>query len=216
MKNMLIIYSGGLDSTVLLTKYSHSIAKAVSFIYGSKHNSREIDKARKNCARLSIPHLVIDLRDVGSHLKSSLLGEKDVPSGKYNGENMRSTTVPFRNGVMLSVAAGIAESDGLDTVLIANHAGDHFIYPDCRPEFIEHIHRAILYGTDGKVRVLAPFTNIDKTQIVKIGRDLGVDFSDTWTCYNGRELHCGVCGSCNERKESFRLAKIKDTTEYEQ
>lgn len=211
----LIVYSGGLDSTVLLYKYHHSISMAISFIYGAKHNSREIDAAISNCHLLDVPHKVIDLRGVGEHLKSSLFGDSDVPSGRYDSENMRSTVVPFRNGIMLSIAAGIAESNGLDTVMIANHAGDHFIYPDCRPDFIEQMHRAIMFGTDGRVKLFAPFTNIDKTKIVKIGDEIGVDFSKTWTCYNGREIHCGVCGSCNERKESFKLAKVKDPTEYE-
>jgi 7-cyano-7-deazaguanine synthase len=211
----LLVYSGGLDSTVLLYKYRINTVMAVSFIYGAKHNFREIDKAIHNCSKLGIEHRIIDLRSVGKHLKSSLFSESDVPSGKYNGENMRSTVVPFRNGIMLSICAGIAESNDVDTIMIANHTGDHFIYPDCRPEFIEMMHRAVLCGTEGKIKLLAPFTNIDKIQIVKIGRDLGIDFSETWTCYNGREIHCGVCGSCNERKESFKLAKIKDPTEYE-
>lgn len=211
----LLVYSGGLDSTVLLHKYSECIVTAVSFVYGAKHNSREINKAKQNCSKLSIRHIIIDISNIGACLKSSLLEKADVPSGKYDNKNMGSTVVPFRNGIMLSIAAGIAESNGLDTVMIANHTGDHFIYPDCRPDFIEQMHRAIMFGTDGKVKLFAPFTNINKTKIVRIGDEIGVDFRKTWTCYNGREIHCGVCGSCNERKESFKLAKVKDPTEYE-
>lgn len=211
----LLVYSGGLDSTVLLMKYRAHIEMAVSFFYGAKHNSQEVSKAIQNCSEVGLAHKIIDLRSIGEHLRSSLLNVDDVPTGRYDGENMKSTVVPFRNGIMLSIAAGIAESNGIDTVMIANHAGDHFIYPDCRPDFIEQMHRAIMFGTDGKVKLFAPFTNIDKTKIVKIGDEIGVDFSKTWTCYNGREIHCGVCGSCNERKESFKLAKVKDPTEYE-
>lgn len=212
----LLVYSGGLDSTVLLHKYREHIVTAVSFVYGAKHNSREIDKAKQNCSELGIRHIIIDISNIGACLKSSLFEEDDVPSGKYDSENMKSTVVPFRNGIMLSIAAGIAESNGFDTVMIANHAGDHFIYPDCRPEFIEKMNESINLGTDGSVKLFAPFTNISKTEIVKIGAEIDVDFKNTWTCYNGREVHCGVCGSCNERKESFQLTKIKDPTEYEQ
>ena len=212
----LLVYSGGLDSTVLMHKYRDNIAMAVSFIYGARHNSREIEKAKQNCFKFGIQHILIDLSNIGAYLKSGLLEEADVPSGKYDNENMRSTVVPFRNGIMLSIAAGIAESNGFDTVMIANHAGDHFIYPDCRPEFIEKMNDSISLGTDNVVKLFAPFTNIDKVEIVKIGADIHVDFANTWTCYNGRNIHCGVCGSCNERKESFCLAKIDDPTEYEQ
>jgi 7-cyano-7-deazaguanine synthase len=212
----ILIYSGGLDSTVMLYNYVRNIELAVTFIYGAKHNSREIETAIYNCQFLKIPHRIIDIREVGKNLKSNLIDrDKDIPSGRYDSSNMSKTIVPFRNGIMISITAGIANSEGLDTVMIANHAGDHYIYPDCRPKFIDRMNQAIMLGTDKKVELLAPFTNIDKTQIVKIGYDIGIDFKHTWTCYNGREIHCGVCGSCNERKEAFQLAKIDDPTEYE-
>ena len=182
----ILIYSGGLDSTTLLYEYKDSIALALTFDYGSKHNAREIAYARENCRRLGIPHRVI--------------------------ENMKSTVVPFRNGVMLSIAIGLAESNDLDTVLIANHAGDHTIYPDCRPEFIAAMDAAAAAGTFNGVRIVSPYCNIPKRDIALRGRDLGVDFSLTYSCYKGGEVHCGKCGTCIERKEALEGF---DTTKYE-
>ena len=202
--NALIIYSGGLDSTILLHEYKDSIRLAVSFDYGSKHNAREIAFARENCARLGIRHLVIPLEFIGKYFKSSLLeGGGEIPEGNYDEENMRSTVVPFRNGIMLAVATGLAESLGLDAVLIANHAGDHTIYPDCRPGFIKAFDAAASEGTFNGVRILSPYCDITKREIALRGRSLGVDFALTYSCYKGGEKHCGVCGTCRERKEAL-------------
>ena len=202
--NALIIYSGGLDSTTLLHEYKDSIRLAVSFDYGSKHNAREIAFARENCARLGIRHLVIPLEFIGKYFKSSLLeGGGEIPEGNYDEENMRSTVVPFRNGIMLAVATGLAESLGLDAVLIANHAGDHTIYPDCRPGFIKAFDAAASEGTFNGVRILSPYCDITKREIALRGRSLGVDFALTYSCYKGGEKHCGVCGTCRERKEAL-------------
>lgn len=200
----LIVYSGGLDSTTLLYDYRDSISLAVSFDYGSKHNATEIAYARENCALLGIPHLVIPLSFIGEYFRSDLLlSGGEIPEGSYAEDNMRSTVVPFRNGIMLSVAVGLAESNGLDTVLIANHAGDHTIYPDCRPEFIEAFDAASTAGTFEGIRILSPYCNIDKRAIALRGRSLGVDFSKTYSCYKGGEHHCGRCGTCVERKEAL-------------
>lgn len=200
----LIVYSGGLDSTTLLYEYRDSIALAVTFDYGSKHNAKEIAFAKENCKNLGIKHLVIPLSFIRQYFRSDLLiGGGEIPEGHYAEDNMRSTVVPFRNGIMLSVAVGLAESNGLDTVLIANHAGDHTIYPDCRPEFIEAFDAAAVAGTFEGIRILSPYCNIDKRAIALRGRDLGVDYSMTYSCYKGGEHHCGLCGTCVERKEAL-------------
>ena len=152
-----LIYSGGLDSTTLLYEYRDKIALAVTFDYGSKHNAREIACAVENCKRLGIKHLVIPLGFIGQYFKSDLLlSGGDIPEGSYADENMKSTVVPFRNGIMLAVAAGLAESNGLDTVLLANHSGDHAIYPDCRPAFVEAMDQAVQAGTYEGIRVVSP------------------------------------------------------------
>ncbi len=208
-----LVYSGGLDSTTLLYEYRGSIELAVSFDYGSKHNAREITCAKENCARLGIKHLVISLGFIGKYFKSDLLiSGGDIPEGSYDSENMHSTVVPFRNGIMLSVAAGLAESLGLDTVLIANHSGDHAIYPDCRPEFVEAMDAAVKAGTYEGIRVVSPYCNMTKRDIALRGKQIGVDYSLTYSCYKGGEKHCGKCGTCKERKEALDGF---DPTEYE-
>ena len=156
-----LIYSGGLDSTTLLYEYRDRIALAVTFDYGSKHNAREIACAVDHCKKLGIKHLVIPLGFIGQYFKSDLLQSGgDIPEGSYADENMKSTVVPFRNGIMLAVAAGLAESYGLDAVLLANHSGDHAIYPDCRPAFIDAFAAAVEAGTYNGVKVLSPYCNI--------------------------------------------------------
>lgn len=216
MKDSVIVVSGGMDSITLLYDKKEEIALAVTFDYGSKHNAREIAWAKVHCGRLGIRHIVIKLDFMQKYFTSSLLeGGDEIPEGHYADENMKSTVVPFRNGIMLSVAAGIAESNGLKKILIANHGGDHTIYPDCRPEFIGAMDRVIANGTYEDVRIDAPYTNITKADIAKIGKRLGIDYSETWSCYKGGERHCGKCGTCIERKEAMALAGIDDRTEYE-
>lgn len=217
MKDSAIIVSGGMDSITLLYDRQDEIALGISFDYGSNHNAREIPLARMHCERLGIRHVTIDLAFMHQHFKSSLLeGAEAIPEGHYADDNMKSTVVPFRNGIMLSIAVGIAESHGLGKVLIANHGGDHTIYPDCRPEFIQAIDAASRAGTYAQVSVVAPYTNITKADIAAIGRRLGIDYAETWSCYKGGEKHCGKCGTCVERKEALALAGIADTTEYEE
>ena len=209
----LLIYSGGLDSTTLLYEYKDSIALAVTFDYGSKHNAREISYAEENCKRLGIKHMVIPLGFIGQYFKSDLLlSGGAIPEGSYAEENMKSTVVPFRNGIMLAVAAGLAESYGLDTVLLANHSGDHAIYPDCRPEFVEAMDAAVKAGTYEGIRVVSPYCDITKRDIALRGKAIGLDYSLTYSCYKGGEKHCGKCGTCIERKEALEGF---DTTEYE-
>lgn len=208
-----LVYSGGLDSTTLLYDYRADIALAVSFDYGSRHNAREIAFAREHCRELGIPHLVIPLAFIGQYFRSSLLLSGDnIPEGSYDDDNMRSTVVPFRNGIMLAVAAGLAESRDLDTVLIANHSGDHAIYPDCRPAFIQAFDAAATAGTYNGVRVVSPYCHLSKREIALRGQALGVDFARTYSCYQGGEKHCGRCGTCQERKEALEGF---DPTQYE-
>jgi len=216
MKDGVIIVSGGMDSITLLYERKDEIALGISFDYGSNHNAREIPFARMHCERLGIRHLVINLSFIHQYFKSSLLSGADkIPEGSYDDDNMKSTVVPFRNGIMLSIAVGIAESEGLKKVFIANHGGDHAIYPDCREEFIEAINAASQAGTYEHVRILAPYTNITKTDIALRGKQLGIDYSETWSCYKGGEVHCGKCGTCVERKQALREAGLEDTTQYE-
>lgn len=216
MKDGVIIVSGGMDSITLLYERKDEIALGISFDYGSNHNAREIPFARMHCERLGIRHLVINLSFIHQYFKSSLLSGADkIPEGSYDDDNMKSTVVPFRNGIMLSIAVGIAESEGLKKVFIANHGGDHAIYPDCREEFIEAIDAASQAGTYEHVRILAPYTNITKTDIALRGKQLEIDYSETWSCYKGGEVHCGKCGTCVERKQALREAGLEDTTQYE-
>lgn len=216
MKDSIIIVSGGLDSITLLYDKAATIALAVSFDYGQNHASRELPFAALHCKRLGIQHIVIPLQFMQQYFKSSLLdGAENIPEGHYEEENMKSTVVPFRNGIMLAIAAGIAESHNLNRIYIANHGGDHTIYPDCRPEFINAMTAATQAGTFNNTRVEAVFTNITKADIVRIGNKLGINYAETWSCYKGGKCHCGKCGTCIERKEAFQEAGLTDPTEYE-
>ena len=217
MKDAVIILSGGMDSVTLLHDKKEEIALAVTFDYGSNHNKREAEFAAYHCKELGIEHIIIPLEFIHAYFKSSLLeGAEAVPEGYYASENMKSTVVPFRNGIMLSIACGIAESSGLYQVMIANHAGDHAIYPDCRATFIESMSEAMAYGTYEHVKICAPYTHLTKGQIAAIGKEIGLDYSKTYSCYKGGEKHCGKCGTCVERKEALAEAGIDDPTEYEE
>ena len=216
MKKSLIILSGGMDSVTLLYDKKDEIAVAVTFDYGSNHNKREEEFAKYHCNELGIEHIIIPLTFIHDYFKSSLLeGASAIPDGHYEDETMKSTVVPFRNGIMLSVACGLAESRELEKVLIANHFGDHAIYPDCRKGFIDAMSEAMKCGTYKGITIDAPYTTITKTDIAKIGKSLGIDYSKTYSCYKGGEKHCGKCGTCVERKEALAGAGIEDHTEYE-
>lgn len=205
-----------MDSVTLLYDKKEEIALAVTFDYGSNHNKREQEFAKEHCKALGIEHIIIPLAFMHDYFKSSLLDGADaIPEGHYAAENMKSTVVPFRNGIMLSIACGLAESRGLSSVLIANHYGDHSIYPDCCEPFIKAMGDAMKLGTYAGIKIDAPYTNITKTDVAKIGKALGVDYSKTYSCYKGGKKHCGKCGTCVERKEALRDAGIDDPTEYE-
>ena len=202
---LIILYSGGLDSTTALYKYAENIELALTFNYGSKHNAQEIKFAKKNCKKLNIKHKIINLDFNKLGFTSNLLKKGDlIPDGHYEDISMKKTVIPFRNGILLSIAAGIAESIGCDKILISNHYGDHTIYPDCRENFIKNMNAAIKTGTYKKVEILAPFTNITKRDIALIGKKINIDYSLTYSCYKGNEIHCGTCGTCIERKEALQ------------
>ncbi len=215
-KDSVLILSGGLDSVTLLYDKQERIALAVTFDYGSKHNACEIPFARLHCERLGIRHIVIPLDFMTRYFSSSLLkGGEEIPEGHYADENMKSTVVPFRNGIMLSIAVGIAESNGLKYVMMANHGGDHTIYPDCTPQFVEAFDQAATAGTYVKVGLCSPYTHLTKADIARRGKALGIDYSETWSCYKGGKNHCGKCGTGVERKEALAEAGIEDTTIYD-
>ena len=215
-KDAVLILSGGMDSVTMLYDYQERIAVAISFDYGSNHNAKEIPFAQLHCRRLGIEHLVIPLEFIHRYFDSSLLqGAEAIPEGHYAADNMKSTVVPFRNAIMLSVAVGLAESRHLNYVMMANHGGDHTIYPDCRPEFVKAFSDASVAGTYEKVEVWAPYTMLTKEDIAKRGKALGIDYSETWSCYKGGDVHCGRCGTCMERKEALEQAGIADNTAYE-
>ncbi len=212
-----MVLSGGMDSVTMLHEYASEIELAVNFTYGSNHNTRELECAREHCRMLGIELMVIDLGFIGKYFHSSLLeGPDAVPEGEYDFDNMKSTVVPFRNGIMLAAAAGLAESHGLDVLMIANHAGDHALYPDCRLAFIEAMSKAIQEGTYEGIKVKAPYTLLSKADIALKGKRLGLDYSTTYSCYKGGEKHCGQCATCRERRAELQAAGIDDTTEYEE
>jgi 7-cyano-7-deazaguanine synthase len=157
----------------------------------------------------------VPLAFIGEQFESDLLQKGgEIPKGHYEEETMKKTVVPFRNGIMLSIAGGFAESKGAHGLVIAAHSGDHAIYPDCREDFLRAMADAIRLGTYARVEVMRPFVTMTKTEIARRGRDLGVDFSQTWSCYVGGDVQCGECGTCVERREAFLLAGISDPTPY--
>ncbi len=213
------VCSGGLDSVVLSHKIAseHELLALLSFDYGQRH-SKELDYAARAAARLGVPHETIDIRTIGAHLTGSALTDNvDVPDGHYAEETMKITIVPNRNAIMLAIAFGVAASRGADAVATAVHGGDHFIYPDCRPEFIKSFEAMQKQALDGyaDVSLYTPFVNSPKSEIVAAGAAIDVPFAETWSCYKGGELHCGACGTCVERREAFHLAGVEDPTQYE-
>jgi 7-cyano-7-deazaguanine synthase len=220
MKKVLVNLSGGMDSATVLYECianpEKEVIGAVNFYYGSKHNSKESVCARILTHMTSVPLYKINLDFINEHFSSHLLQSGgEIPEGHYADENMKKTVVPFRNGIILAIAAGLAESKGADEIALGNHKGDHAIYPDCRDSFTLPMAAAIRMGTYKGIELYTPFSETDKTGIVKFGYQLGVPYENTYTCYKGGDKHCGKCGSCTERKEAFQLAGVKDPTEYE-
>lgn len=218
MQKAVAIYSGGMDSTVLvyqLRSQGYDVM-ALSVDYGQRHR-KELDSASAICRITGISHEVADLRGITHLLKGSSLTDSkiDVPDGHYAEESMKATVVPNRNMIMLSVAIGYAISLGAQFVAYGAHAGDHIIYPDCRPEFAAAINTAALLADWHQVELLRPFIRLTKAEIAKRGAELNVPFELTWSCYKGGERHCGRCGTCVERAEAFNLTGLQDPTEYE-
>lgn len=212
-----VLLSGGMDSVTALyhTRRDHEVTGALSFHYGSKHNHRELPFAREHASRLGIPHHLVELDFMSRLFQSHLLQSGgDIPDGHYADASMKQTVVPFRNGIMLAIATGYAESSGADAVVIAAHAGDHAIYPDCREPFLQSIGVAMARGTYAGIQLLRPFIHLDKAAIVRLGGALGIDYAHTWSCYKGGSLHCGTCGTCVERREAFAVAGVPDPTVY--
>jgi 7-cyano-7-deazaguanine synthase len=213
----LVLLSGGMDSTTALywAMREHEVVGAISFDYGSKHNAHELEQAAWQCEKLGLRHDIVTLPFINELFTSDLLQSGGaVPDGHYADDNMKRTVVPFRNGIMLAIACGIAESREAQGLVIAAHAGDHAIYPDCREPFMRAMAEAMQAGTYAAIKLLRPFIAIDKTGIARLGNELGVDFSHTWSCYKGGDIHCGTCGTCVERREAFANADLTDPTPY--
>ncbi|MBN2069550.1 MAG: 7-cyano-7-deazaguanine synthase QueC [Opitutales bacterium] len=216
MKSVVLIYSGGLDSTVLLYDcLAQGIkVRTLSINYGQKH-SKELLVAHETTTQLGIEHRCVDLSCLGKILNSSLtITHEEIPEGHYEAENMKATVVPNRNMILLSIAAGWAISTRSDAVAYGAHGGDHAIYPDCRESFADALDKAIQLADWHPVTLWRPYVHLNKTDLVKKGMELGVPFAKTWSCYKGGHIHCGKCGTCRERKEAFSLAGVYDPTTY--
>ncbi len=216
---VVVIYSGGMDSFTVLNKAvksGHEVL-AVSFNYGQRH-SKELEYAKRVCSELGVTHDVVDITAMQSLMSNSSLmanSDESIPEGHYEADNMKSTVVPNRNMILISLAIGYAVNESAHEVWYGAHSGDHMIYPDCRPEFVDAMAKASLLANFDPVRVVAPYLNSDKISILKDGLEMGLDYGKTWTCYNGRTLACGKCGSCVERLEAFELNNAIDPLEYE-
>ncbi len=215
---VVVLCSGGMDSVTALhwARRHHDVRAVLSFDYGSKHNHRELPFAAEHARLVGAPHQVVPLDFIARHFTSDLLQSGgDIPEGHYAAENMKQTVVPFRNGIMLAIAGGYAESHGAQGLVIAAHTGDHTIYPDCREDFMRAMGDALRLGTYAGVELLRPFIALTKGQIAAEGARLGVDLGRTWSCYKGGAIHCGRCGTCVERREAFADAGLPDPTAYE-
>ncbi len=215
----IIILSGGMDSATALAwalNEGHEVIAALNFQYGAKQNQREARSAQAVTEHYYVPLHTIELNFMNALFKSDLLQSGGpIPEGHYSEQSMKATVVPFRNGIMLSIAAGVAESMGAKSVILGNHYGDHATYPDCRESFIEPMKAAICAGTDAQITLLSPFCHFQKSDIAALGHRLSVPYSLTYTCYKGGEKHCGRCGSCTGRIEAFQHAGLSDPTDYE-
>lgn len=217
MVRIVVVYSGGMDSFTVLhkaLKEEHEVF-ALSFDYGQKHN-KELEYAKQVTGELAVAHKILDIKNISSlFTRSSLVSnEISVPEGHYQAENMKSTVVPNRNMILLSLAIGYAVNIEASEVWYGAHSGDHIIYPDCRPEFVEIMDRASKVANFEPVKVFAPYLNSDKVGILKDGFAMGLDYSKTWTCYKGLEKACGKCGSCVERLEAFKVHNKLDPLPY--
>jgi 7-cyano-7-deazaguanine synthase len=216
-EKVVVIYSGGMDSFTVLNKALKAGKEvfALSFDYGQRH-VKELECASNICKKLKVNHKVIDISAINQLLAgSSLTDDIDIPEGHYEAQSMKSTIVPNRNMILLSLAVAYAVSVGAAQVYYGAHSGDHAIYPDCRPEFVQKMNDVCLIANYEAVEIFSPYLNVNKTAILTDGLAMGLDYSDTWTCYNGREKACGKCGACQERLEAFNDNNAVDPIEYE-
>ena len=216
MTKIIVVYSGGLDSFTLLNEAIRSgkDVSALSFDYGQKHN-KELHFVEKFCAQESIDSKIVDVSSIKELFQgSSLTDEIDIPKGHYEDDSMKSTVVPNRNMILLSLALGYAVTKEAEEVWFGAHAGDHAIYPDCRPEFVEKMDAVARIANYSPIAVKAPYIAMSKTEILAIGLNMQLDYGLTWTCYEGKELACGSCGACHERLESFAANKVIDPIKY--
>lgn len=218
MTSSVVIYSGGVDSFTLLNHVKVSdqpdSPAVLSFDYGQRHK-KELIFATKACVELGLVHTVVDLTSINKLLGgSALTSDIAVPEGHYAEDSMKQTVVPNRNMIMLSIATGYAVSLGVKDVYYAAHKGDHDIYPDCRPQFVTAMNGVTMIANYTPVYIRAPFINFTKKQIVEMGQRLELDYSKTWSCYKGGKKHCGVCGTCVERREAFVLNGLTDPVDY--
>ena len=211
MSSVLVVYSGGLDSYTLLNKAMKNFDRieAITFNYGQKHN-KEIEYAKSNCVELNIKHEVVNLDLEKILAGSALVGDIDIPEGNYDKEKMKQTIVPNRNMIMISVAASLVIKNDIEYLWYAAHSGDHEIYPDCRPEFIDKMAAVLEICDYHKIKFEAPFQNLSKNEIVATGLSMNLDYSKTWTCYEGKEKPCGKCSACLERALSFEANNTED------
>ena len=215
--NVVVLLSGGMDSVCALyqSKQKYNVISALSFEYGSKHNNKELPYAAYHCEKLEISHTIIKIDFIDNHFKSSLLkGGGHIHKGYSPESSQDKPIVPFRNGIMLSIAAGYAESRDGDGVVIGAHSGDYSAYPDCREKFLKIMSQAVCIGTYNKIKVIRPFVFMTKDQIIRKGRELDVDFSKTWSCNEGLDIHCGECCTCVGRRKAFSSARVADPTDY--
>ena len=213
----LVLFSGGLDSTVLATQMKRDAGETrlLSIDYGQRH-SKELEHSQRVAMHLELPHEILKLPQLGTILGGSSLTDKSLilPEGHYAEESMKSTVVPNRNMILLALAGGHALSIGFDTIAYAAHAGDHTIYPDCRPEFADAMNKALGLADWNDLNLHRPYVEMTKSDLVSLGAELDAPLHLTWSCYAGGEIHCGKCGTCVERKEAFALANIPDPTKY--
>tara|TARA_B100001248_G_scaffold261316_1_gene252097 strand:- start:1647 stop:2303 length:657 start_codon:yes stop_codon:yes gene_type:complete len=213
-----VLFSGGLDSTVLAKQLieEKTSVRLLSIDYGQIHE-KELEHSSLIAEELNLPHRILTLPNLADILGGSSLTDPNIelPEGHYAEESMKATVVPNRNMILLALAAGYALSVNFDTIAYAAHAGDHTIYPDCRPAFADAMETALSLADWKNLDLYRPFVNLSKADLVKKGMELGAPLHLSWSCYAGRKLHCGKCGTCVERKEAFAIAKVPDPTEYE-
>lgn len=217
-QKVVVIYSGGMDSFTVLHKALADGCQvfALSFDYGQRHK-KELQYAADVCAEFNVAHKVVDISSINSLIGgSALTSDIDVPNGHYEEPSMQTTVVPNRNMILLSLAIGYAVSLKASKVYYGAHSGDHAIYPDCRPEFVHKMNDVSEIANYEAVSIHAPYLKVSKTDILTDGLKMGLDYSKTWTCYNGRELACGKCGACQERLEAFEKNSLIDPLKYEE